>query len=75
VIETTEIPRSTAELRPCVRLYRESTPKLVIRRVAEQLAVLPDALRNWIREDEADRGERDGRPTTDMIEENRRLRQ
>jgi transposase len=32
------------------------------------------ALRNWIRADQADRGVRDDRPTTDMVEENRRLR-
>lgn len=32
------------------------------------------ALRSWIRQDEADWGERDDRPTTEMIEENRRLR-
>ncbi|WP_369124676.1 transposase, partial [Mycobacterium xenopi] len=31
-------------------------------------------MRNWIRQDEADRGERDDRPTTEMIAENRRLR-
>jgi transposase len=46
----------------------------VIKRLAEQLGVHPEALRNWIRQDEADRGERDERPTTDMVEENRRLR-
>jgi transposase len=57
-----------------VRLYRESDPKPVIRRLAEQLNVHPEALRNWIRQDQADRGERDDRPTTDMVEENRRLR-
>jgi len=33
----------------------------------------PEALRNWIRQAEADAGERDDRPTTAMIEENRRL--
>ena len=38
------------------------------------LGVHPEALRNWIRQDEADRGERDDRPTTEMLEENRRLR-
>lgn len=32
-----------------VRLYRESDPKPVIRRLAEQLNVHPEALRNWIR--------------------------
>jgi transposase len=57
-----------------VRLYRESDPKPVIRRLAEQLGVHHEALRNWIRQDQADRGERDDRPTTDMVEENRRLR-
>jgi transposase len=28
----------------------------------------------WIRQDEADRGQRHDRPTTDMAEENRRLK-
>ena len=56
-----------------VRLYRESDPKPVIRRLAEQLNVHPEALRNWIRQAEADHGERDDRPTTAMVEENRRL--
>jgi transposase len=56
-----------------VRLYRESDPKPVIRRLAEQLNVHPEALRNWIRQAEADAGERHDRPTTAMIEENRRL--
>jgi transposase len=45
----------------------------VIRRLAEQLGVHHEALRNWIRADEADRGQRHDRPTTDMLEENRRL--
>lgn len=58
-----------------VRLYRESQPRPVIRRLAEQLGVHHEALRNWIRQDEADRGDRHDRPTTDMVEENRRLRQ
>ncbi len=57
-----------------VRLYRESEPKPVIAQLARQLSVHPEALRNWIRQDEADRGERHDRPTTEMIEENRRLR-
>jgi transposase len=57
-----------------VRLYRESDPKPTIRKLAEQLGVHHEALRNWIRQDQADRGERDDRPTTDMVEENRRLR-
>ena len=57
-----------------VRLYRESNPKPVIAQLARQLNVHPEALRNWIRQDEADRGERDDRPTTEIVEENRRLR-
>jgi transposase len=56
-----------------VRLYRESEPRPVIRRLAEQLGVHHEALRNWIRQDEADRGDRHDRPSTEMAEENRRL--
>lgn len=56
-----------------VRLYRESEPKPVIRRLAEQLGVHHEALRNWIRQAEADAGERTDRPTSEMVEENRRL--
>lgn len=58
-----------------VRLYRESDPKPVIRQLAVQLGVHHEALRNWIRQDQADQGERTDRPTTDTVEENRRLRQ
>jgi transposase len=58
-----------------VRLYRESDPKPVIRQLARQLGVHHEALRNWIRQAEADAGERTDRPTTDMAEENKRLRQ
>jgi transposase len=57
-----------------VRLYRESDPKPVIRRLAEQLGVHHEALRNWIRQDQADHGERHDRPTTAEAEELRRLR-
>ncbi len=32
-----------------------------------------EALRNWIRQAEADAGERTDRPTSDMVEGNRRL--
>ncbi len=58
-----------------VRRYRESDPKPVIRQLARQLGVHHEALRNWIRQAEADAGERDDRPSTEMVEENRRLRQ
>ncbi|MBF6303096.1 transposase [Nocardia amamiensis] len=57
-----------------VRLYRESDPKPTIRKLAEQLGVHHEALRNWIRQAEADAGERADRPTTDMAEENKQLR-
>jgi transposase-like protein len=57
-----------------VRLYRESDPRPVIRKLAEQLGVHHEALRNWIRQDEADRGERADRPTSEMAEENKQLR-
>ncbi|KOX34363.1 hypothetical protein ADK67_03750 [Saccharothrix sp. NRRL B-16348] len=54
-------------------MYRESDPKPVIRRLAEQLGVHHEALRNWIRQDEAGRGERGDRPTATEAEELRRL--
>lgn len=57
-----------------IKLYRESDPKPVIRRLAAQLGVHPEALRNWIRQAEADHGERFDRPTTAEAEEVRRLR-
>jgi transposase-like protein len=56
-----------------VRLYRETHPRL-IRRLADQLCVHQEALRNCIRQDEANRGERTDRPTTAETEELRRLR-
>lgn len=56
-----------------VRLYRKSDPKPVVRRLAEQLNVHPEALRTWIRQAQADAGEREDLPTTAMLEENRRL--
>jgi transposase-like protein len=56
-----------------MRLYRESEP--TIRRLAEQLNVHHEALRNWIRQAEADAGERHDRPISEMAEENRRLRE
>jgi transposase len=57
-----------------VRLYRQSEPRPVVRRLDEQLGVHHEALRNWIRQDEANRGERDDRPRSAEVEELRRLR-
>jgi len=56
-----------------VRLYRESSPRPTFRRLGEQLNVHPEALRNWVRQAEADAGQRHDRPTSDMLVENRRL--
>jgi transposase len=47
-----------------VRLYRESEPRPTFRRLGEQLNVHPEALRNWVRQAEADAGERHDRPST-----------
>jgi transposase len=57
-----------------VRLYFESDPRPVVRRLAEQLGVHHEALRTWIRQAQADRGERNDQPTTPEVEELRRLR-
>ena len=56
-----------------VRLYWESSPRRTFRRWGEQLNVHPEALRNWVRQAEADAGQRHDRPTSDMLAENRRL--
>ncbi len=64
-----------AELRErAVRLYRETTPTPTIVSVARKLGVGSEALRNWIRQDEADRGQRTDRLTTEEREVVRRLR-
>lgn len=57
-----------------VRLWRESNPRPTFRRLGEQLGVHPEALRNWVRQDEADHGERDDRLSTVEHAEMARLR-
>jgi transposase len=42
--------------------------------VARELGVHPEALRNWIRQDEADQGQRSDRLTSQQLEELQRLR-
>lgn len=56
-----------------MRLYRQAEPKPVIAHLADQLGIHREALRNWIRQDQADHGERDDLPSTAVLEENRRL--
>ncbi|MFI5571370.1 transposase [Streptomyces sp. NPDC051740] len=48
-----------------VRMYRAAEPKPVIRRMAEEIGVHHEALRGWIRQAEADTGERDDLLTSD----------
>ncbi|MET8538673.1 transposase, partial [Streptomyces sp. NPDC005065] len=57
-----------------VRMYRAAEPKPVIRRMAEELGVHHEALRNWIRQAEADAGERDDLLTTEEKDELAQLR-
>jgi transposase len=57
-----------------VALYLEASPRPVIRRLAEQVGVHPEALRNWIRKAEAERGAREERAFTPETDELARLR-
>lgn len=56
-----------------LRLYRQAEPKPTLAHLADQLGIHREALRNWVRQDQADQGEREDLPTTAMLEENRRL--
>ncbi|MEV4096701.1 transposase [Streptosporangium saharense] len=56
-----------------MRLYRQAEPKPVIAHLADQMGIPREALRNWIRQDQADHGERDDLSNTAVLEENRRL--
>ena len=57
-----------------VRMYRTSDPKPQIKKLAVDLGVHPEALRGWIRQAEADTGERDDRLTSAEKEELAALR-
>ncbi|MFJ9381563.1 transposase [Streptomyces sp. NPDC101455] len=65
------VPRKyPLELRErAVRMYRTAEPKPQIKRLAIDLGVYPEALRGWIRQAEADAGERDDQPTSAEKEE------
>lgn len=57
-----------------VRMVREANQRGAIKRVADQLGINPETLRNWVRQAQVDDGERAGTPS-DLAEENRQLRQ
>jgi transposase len=57
-----------------VARYLESSPRPAIRRLAEQIDVHPEALRNWIRKAESERGRHDERPVAPETQELARLR-
>lgn len=57
-----------------LRLWRSEQPRRPIAHVARELGLNPETLRTWIRQEEADRGERGDRPTTAEVQELRRLR-
>jgi transposase len=57
-----------------VRWWRSEQPRRPSAHLARELGVHPEALRNWIRQDEAGRGERADRLPSEQLEELRRLR-
>jgi transposase len=57
-----------------LRLWRSEQPRRPIAHVARELGVHPEAMRTWIRQDQADRGERADRPTTAEQQELQALR-
>ena len=57
--------------RQAIELLRSGTP---LKRVASELGVSEQTLRNWRRQDQVDRHERDDGLTSDEREELRRLR-
>jgi transposase len=57
-----------------LRLWRAEQPRRPIAHVARELGVHPEAMRTWIRQDQADHGQRADRPTTAEQQELQALR-
>jgi len=57
-----------------VRLWQSEQPRRPVAHIARELGLNPETLRTWIRQGEADRGQRTDRLPTEQLEELRRLR-
>ena len=57
-----------------IDLYRSSEGRTIADVAARELGIGTETFRKWVRQDEADRGERDDRLTSKETEELKRLR-